>query len=270
MNPVLRDLQPSAVVRAIEENIFQVFRLFAQVPHAELLDGTDVLRLITGYAFPLANGITRARFAPDHMDAQIDLALEPLLERNLPAQWWIGPNSEPAGLGERLLAHDLQLGSAMPAMAADLNALNRTVARPEDLIIQRVRDADTLRDYITTMLRGFKLEPIAGEFMSDVITADGPGVSSMSRSYIGYVDGKPVGTCTMVLGGGVAGLFNITTVEEARGRGVGTAMTLAALDDALAAGYRVAVLEASGMGKPVYERLGFSEYCKITTYALLP
>jgi ribosomal protein S18 acetylase RimI-like enzyme len=64
----------------------------------------------------------------------------------------------------------------------------------------------------------------------------------------------------------VAGIFNVITVPEARGRGVGALVTDAALRVAREMGYRIAVLESSGMGYNVYRRLGFEEYGKIGHY----
>ncbi len=49
---------------------------------------------------------------------------------------------------------------------------------------------------------------------------------------------------------------NVATIEAARGRGYGTAMTWAAIADA-APGVEIAVLQASALGRPVYERMGF-------------
>ncbi len=66
--------------------------------------------------------------------------------------------------------------------------------------------------------------------------------------------------------GAVLGIFNVATVPAARGRGVGRAVTLAALRDGAGAGCRMAVLQASEMGHPVYERLGFRDFAAYDIY----
>ena len=80
------------------------------------------------------------------------------------------------------------------------------------------------------------------------------------QTFLARLDGEGVGTSLAVRAGDVLGVFNVATVPGARGRGVGRAVTLAALRDGAAAGCRMAVLQASEMGHPVYERLGFRDF----------
>ncbi len=84
--------------------------------------------------------------------------------------------------------------------------------------------------------------------------------------YVGYVDDEPVATAEVTLGGGVAGLFNISTIERCRRRGFGSAMTRRALADAREAGYQVAVLQAAPDGVGLYTRVGFAPFGDITEY----
>jgi hypothetical protein len=55
-------------------------------------------------------------------------------------------------------------------------------------------------------------------------------------------------------------------VTEVRGRGIGRAVTLAALRAGRGLGYRVAILGSSPLGFPVYTRIGFVEVCRVRHY----
>ncbi len=61
----------------------------------------------------------------------------------------------------------------------------------------------------------------------------------------------------VALGAGVATIECVGTIESLRGRGIGTAMTLASLLESRRCGFRVAALLSSATGRGLYERLGF-------------
>ena len=65
------------------------------------------------------------------------------------------------------------------------------------------------------------------------------------RDWIAFLDGVPVAAAALFVGAGVAGIYNVATVPEARGRGIGRAVTAAALAEAVRRGERTAVLGAS-------------------------
>jgi len=79
---------------------------------------------------------------------------------------------------------------------------------------------------------------------------------SRVRAFLGSVDGSAVATSVAIRTGATLGVYSIGTVPEARGRGYGSALTWHLMRDA-DPGWEVAVLQASEMGRPVYERMGF-------------
>jgi GNAT superfamily N-acetyltransferase len=70
--------------------------------------------------------------------------------------------------------------------------------------------------------------------------------------------GALVATSLVVATGAVAGIYWVATQEEHRGRGFGAAITWAAVAGGRALGCRVASLQASKAGQPVYARMGFA------------
>jgi ribosomal protein S18 acetylase RimI-like enzyme len=155
-------------------------------------------------------------------------------------------------------------------MAADLAAVDTAAGAPPGLVVERVRDREGLARWLRAFAAGFGKPAAEARVWSDVYAGLDLGPDAPWQHYVGRLDGEPVASSSVLLGAGVAGVYNVTTLPAARGRGVGAAMTRAPLADAAARGYRVAALQASELGRPVYLRLGF-EVCGVAeAYAWRP
>ncbi len=89
-------------------------------------------------------------------------------------------------------------------------------------------------------------------------------------NWVARLDGVPVAAAALFVAAGVAGIYNVCTVPEARGRGIGGAVTVAAIDVGARLGLPIAVLGASDLGFPVYHRLGFREVSRLRSYTRDP
>jgi GNAT superfamily N-acetyltransferase len=268
MTEVLQDLSARAIACAIEENFWEVMVLFHRFSQTELFVGPDIHWVITGIAHPFFNVVGHADLAPDAVDSEIEAAIGRGRSRNAPISWRTGPTTKPTDLGAHLERHGFTLGWDEPGMAADLLKLNESLPKPTGLVIEQVGDADTLEQFCHTGVVGFGLpDSIEGTFQ-ELWANVGVGPEVPLRHYLGWLDGKPVATSSLILGAGVAGIYTVTTVADARRKGIGAAMTLVACRDAREFGYRVAVLGASEMGYGVYQKIGFREYCKASFYVL--
>ena len=137
------------------------------------------------------------------------------------------------------------------------------------LRIDPVVDAEALQTWCDVLATAFTMPNFARRAFFNLFSIDGFESRSPLRHFIGWLDGKPVATATLFLAAGVAGIYNVATVRDARYRGIGAAMTSRALGDARAQRYRVGILQSSVMGAAVYLKLGFREYCKIGLYVWL-
>src|SRR3712207_6787044 len=84
--------------------------------------------------------------------------------------------------------------------------------------------------------------------------------------FVAEHDGTPVGTTTTAVFGPVAWIGMVLVDAPARGRGVGTALVrhaLAALDRR---GVPTVRLDATPLGQPLYERLGFTGQFRLSRY----
>ena len=141
---------------------------------------------------------------------------------------------------------------------------------PDATRIDPVDDPAAVDAYVSVVIREMEIDhwpvpPDAGRIRTDYIRSR-LGDDPLSRRFVAFLDGEPVATSRLSMAGGVAGLYTMVTLPHARRRGIGLAMAHRALLAGREAGMRIAVLQATDMGFPIYLRLGFEE---LFTYEML-
>lgn len=262
LEPIIKDLSDSSLVTAIEENLFAMFPLFKEWSQAEVYDSPEILEMITEIPFPLFNSVLRPRLSPETMDDAINAAITRCKLKKVPMLWWTGPSTQPTDLGSRLSERGFQT-EELPGMAADLDSLPENLQLPQDFVIERVQDDEKLRKSCQVLCAGFKMPDFVGDAFFDFSRSLGFDPHSPYRIYLGTLKDEVVATSTLFLGAGVAGIYSVATLQGARRKGIGAAMTAAPLIEAHSLGYRVGILHSSKLGFNVYRKLGFREYCKI-------
>ncbi len=241
---------------ALDEVMRTLFVAEARVPPSEAVVAPDVVFGSMHVPVPPLNAAFGARFDTGSADRRIDEVVAWFAARSMPCLWWVGPGDRPLDLASRLARHGfLSDDETVPGMIRDLDDLP-VEPLPAGVTVDRVRDEAMYAEACGVVGVGFRLPPEVGEAFARLAVL-GFGDDLPVRTFLARDGGRPVATSLAVLADDVAGLFNIATVPEARGRGLGRAVTLAALRDARAAGCRLAVLQSSEMGRGVYEKLGF-------------
>ena len=252
----------------IEENGAEFLMALGRAAGAEERDDGRVRWVIGNSPIDYHNCVVFADLTREEADEEIEASLQRMRSHGVPGSWHVGPSMRPPDLGGRLIAHGFEYVGDDIGMSVDLSELPERVPVPENLVIERVHDEAGLAAWVEALGSGFGEGPVEAEWVGEMYRR--LGFEGPWRHYLGILAGEPVATATSFFGAGVAGIYFVCTVERARRRGIGAAVTLSALREARKMGYGVGVLGSSEMGYPVYRGLGFEEYCRIGLYEWRP
>ena len=90
------------------------------------------------------------------------------------------------------------------------------------------------------------------------------------RVFLAKVDGEPVATVCTFDAGRDCVIWNVATLEAARGRGLSTALMRRAMFDAAERGCETTTLQATRLGAPVYRRCGYEDFGALQMWELRP
>lgn len=264
MSEILTDLSDGALVNAIKANFYALFSSLGRTPMVDFLNQPPLLRWRTRIHHPFFQGVLVTAQAPGDEERLIRESRDYFDAHDIPiASWWLSPGLDWAPWRQPLQQIGFVPDDDPPGMAVVLDELVAP-APPDQLSVVRVEDAATLRAWSSVFVAGYELPEQMGAAFCELIAAldeDGP-----MQHYLAYRDDTPVATASLVLAAGVAGIYNVATLPEARGQGFGSAITLASLRAAQALGYRAGILQSSEMGFNIYQRLGFRHLCAMDHY----
>jgi GNAT superfamily N-acetyltransferase len=250
----------------MQANLIAYFRLFAGLPGITFVE-EDVTWLVSAKGEP-GNHILRAQLPDDALDRRIGEIISQIGQYTDHIDWLVFPGCQPADLGKRLEAHGMKGGPdgawmlvgkiGGPGgtwMLADLTSLPGAPVVAGNFHIEYVGNNKMLEVWVQASSAGFG----GGDYQRfyDAYARHGFGPDAFSLHYIGYLDDQPVTSSTLLLAGGIASIYDVSTPPALRRQGFGSAITWAMLQEARKRGYQDAWIWSSPLGKSVYSKLGF-------------
>jgi ribosomal protein S18 acetylase RimI-like enzyme len=236
--------------------VAHAFSRMAELGGGAALDGDGLLRYRTSSADPVVwNGalLTSDRTAPPKA---LELADAFFADSHRGYGFWIVASRD-GEMARELRDAGLEQVADDPHMAASVDQISRPTEHAGHISVVTT-DAGR-RAFVACTSRAFATLGVDPATWATVY----PSLASACQDDIVAVvadDGRePVAAAMGYLHDGVCQVIHVGTVPEAQRRGLGAAVTSAVVSEAAARGSTHAVLQATSLGEPVYQRLGFRE-----------
>ena len=248
----------------IERHFGSAFRLMLRTPQCSQTEHAAML--ITGEPHPFGNFASLTR--SDAVDA-VRASIDALAEVKAPTALLFSGGAVSAPVAEAMAAAGYVDAGIMPGMAVDIDAM-APAAAPEGFTFERVGGGEAGEAWTAAFSDGYELPRGVGEAFGPKSLGGDDAPDATMQWFAVTKNGSMVATSMLILLDGLAGIYGVATLPAERKQGLGAFATAQALLRAKELGYRVGILQASEMGTPVYERLGFRAFGGIPLWVKMP
>lgn len=270
MDEIITTLGTPHMVAALEANLEEEMLCFGRgLAGAEIYNDGEIEGFFTGRGH--LNGVLRTHLRNQeagYVVEKIQAVLRYFREKGVQEIGWsVGQDSQPAQMVRYLKAqHFHKLPEENVGMALDVATMQTEELSVDGLEIREVAGLDELQALRQLEIEGFGSSEEIAQYYYEMYAGVGFGQGTAWRHFIGWQQGQAVASTSLLFYAGVAGIYGVATVPQARRQGIARAMVLQALEQARLAGYRIAVLSPTEMSEGIYRRLGFRDYTCIRHY----
>jgi ribosomal protein S18 acetylase RimI-like enzyme len=224
---ILKNFDKNLIMQALEDNMSGKFAYLPSLSPDMTVNEKEITLINSYQSIDMFNILCKAK---TNQIIQLQQAIEIFTQKNLPFAWWTGFLNEPNELCDQLEKLNFHRTENELGMAIKLSELQSKNKFP-GLDIKNVNNANLLNDFIrvlTELLPNDKqaIENFYFNTQKFILNTD-----SLLKLYVGYLNNQPVATSALFSHAGVAGIWDIVTLPEARRKGIGTDMTLYALNE---------------------------------------
>jgi ribosomal protein S18 acetylase RimI-like enzyme len=242
--------------RVVEESVFNYLKFITSLPNIEVHEEPDAFYVSADAPVLYFNSVFNARFN-GNTKQKIESAKEFFRRRGRNSfTWHITPSSQPEKLTECIKAQGGELLESIPYLAVHLDNVPRDFPVPSNFDWKTVRTHEMLAAWISIYChaRGY---PESAEKLLRIFSDLELTESSRLQLILGYLGDKPVSTYSVFMDREIAGFYSLTTLPETRGYGLGTAISVVAVELAVSYGYESATLVSEQPSRNICKRLGF-------------
>jgi GNAT superfamily N-acetyltransferase len=250
-------------IRRVDENLFEFYAFAARAAHKPIAkhEGFSSVSLNPS---PWASAVYDLNFPADR---GLPLALsEGIRSGGIPNQIRVGPTSRPVDIEARLAESGFVFEYPARGMILDMDRRRRPPA-PTDFDLRPLEGEEDFSRFAAIVVA--ELFVRGPESVAPFASLLRPLDRDRAFGFLGSFQGLPVSTAFAFIDGeGGGGLYFVATEKSMRGRGFASATVVAVLDELERRGAASCILQATDLGKSVYESLGFEDECALARYRL--
>jgi ribosomal protein S18 acetylase RimI-like enzyme len=242
----------------IGKNIYFPLQFFPEMK----VEQTESYALInSGYKTDTFNLVISKKLDSEDGKRTIAKVCEEFNSARLPAAWWTCEEFRDAYVSSTLEEQGFIEDEVDMGMVANLDDLPQEIQYPLNLKFRMATSFEKINGFGKIIASLFEPpDDFVMPFYRRVGKLDNLENRPL-RLFLGYVDNKPVCTSSIFLLRQTASLSDISTLQEFRNRGYGSAITHYTLSYAKKLGAHFATLQAAPDGVNIYKRMGFKEAC---------
>jgi len=265
----MKHVTPSLEIakKAIDSNPYAYLAHFAEAPQVQHYQEESLSWISTEGKLGLFNSVFGIRLNSRNVQANVSLVLSHFSRRKRPSVWWLGPSALPTELHRHLEERGGNHVDTVSLMACEIEKVTNLPMEGAGLRIEFVNDFNLLKAWTNVYGHARGLTGSEEETWFSILNNLDLSERSPLKHFVGYRKNLPVVCASLFLGGGLAGIYNVTTMPGYRKQGFAGAITKEAFRMAQESGYKIAMLGAEPEAIALYGKMGFKQYGQMKVFA---
>ncbi|WP_413298772.1 N-acetyltransferase [Bacillus sp. 1P10SD] len=262
MKQSINELENHEVVMITQENMVELMRFWNNRSSAfNMVENENGSLVKSPIPHPLFNNVIKTTINKNVTES-VKHIINDYRERNVPFLWRVWDHDMPNNIGETLIENGGQQIPSTTLMAIDLQAFHPLTETYPELTIKKVSNLQDGKAFAGCTSSAFRIPDELTATVAEVMSKQDQNIAN----YVGYLIGTPVSISTIFYHNGIAGIYNVGTLPEFQGKGIGVEMMTTILLKAKLDGYKTAILHSTHAGKRLYEKLGFNACGEMRQY----
>lgn len=237
------------------QNLRSFYASYSKRPGGKLEKRENLTISLSGESFALLNNVIETAM-PENPEQSVEDFIREMRALPIHFIWWVTEKDTPSLLQEILTLQKPFKTSCSTGMLLQKDQFCRPGAT--SLRIIRVENEHHLSDWLDVNMRAWSIAP-AGKAPLFTVFSDLLN-DSRQRFFLAYENTTPVATSILYLEDSIGGIYWVAADPDFRNKGYASAVTARAAAEAFDSQASLVSLQASDMGRPVYEKLGFKAH----------